>query len=370
MRARGRLAGLVCAVCASTLALAPAATAAARPGYQERPADSELFIELETGDFGFYVEANDQQRVLLEVEEGLFTWTEYSTKGRVSSKRIDADFGNLGHVDIEVKLARNQAQHYPPRRGCRGRGSVFIPGTFRGTVEYSGEGNVPALSVTHGEIGFIRRFKEVCKSPLLATDQTKTKKKRKRKPKPDLGYLTVFGHGEGRTVSLEAIDLGSREHPARSFGLLFVGAYERREAVRIARSTLTFFGPESFRVSRRGKRPETVRVKLLDPFAGSALYSHDPGSPPSWTGNLKVGLPGASIPLTGPTFEAAFCRGSSFGRVERCLEGGQGSGSHSQPLALAKLSSLRYLWNSSSSAGATLYTWSGSGKRRLRTSLP
>lgn len=153
---------MACAVCAALALAVPAtATAAARPGYQERPAGSEMFIELEAGDFGFYVEANDRQRVLLEVEEGLFTWTDYATKGRVSSKSIEADFGDRGHVDIEVKLAPGQSQHYPPRKGCRGRGSVYVPGTFRGTIEYSGEGEVPGVSVTHGEIGLIRRFKDV-----------------------------------------------------------------------------------------------------------------------------------------------------------------------------------------------------------------
>jgi hypothetical protein len=349
------------------LALFLPATAAARPGYQERPAGSEMFIELEAGDFGFYVEANERQHVLLAAEAGLFTTTEYATKGRVSSKGIDADFGDLGHVDIEVKLAPGQSQYYPPRKGCRGRGSVYVPGTFRGTIEYSGEGDIPPLSVTRGEVGLIRRFNEVCRSPLLATGQSK---KKKHKPKPDLRYLTVFGKGEGHTVSLEALDFASRKHPNHSFGLLFIGDYERREAVRIERSTLTFFGSESFQVSRRGKKPKTVRLKLPEPFAGSALYSHSPGPAPDWTGNLRVSLPGtADVPLVGPAFEAAFCRGPSFNAIERCLRS-QGSGSHSQPLALARLSSLRYLWNSSNSAGSTLYTWSGSGKRRLRTSLP
>jgi hypothetical protein len=353
----------------AALVLPATAAAAARPGYEVRPANSELFAALEAGGYRFYVEANDRQRVLLEVDEGLFTWTDYSTHGSVSGKRIDADFGDLGHVDIEVNLAAGQSQRYPPRKGCRGRGSVEVPGTFRGTIEYFGEGDIPPLSVTHGEIDLIRRFKAVCESPLLATGQSREKKGEKHKPKPDLSYLSVSGKGEGRTVDLEAIDFASRKRPAHSFGLLFAGDYERREAVRIARRTLTFFGSESFRVRRRGKQPETVWIKPPEPFAGSALYSHVPGPSPDWTGNLSVDLPGAEVPLVGPAFEAEFCRGPSFAKMGRCLEA-QGSGSHSQPLALARLSSLRYLWNSSSSAGSTLYTWSGSGKRRLRTSLP
>jgi hypothetical protein len=344
------------------------ATVFAKSGHRVRPAGTEAFIELEAGDYDFFVEANDQQHVLLAAQQELFTTTEYSTEGRVSSKRIDADFGDLGHIDIKLRLFPGRSQRYPPGRNCHGRGSIFIPGSFHGTIEFSGEGDVPPVTTTHGEIGFIRRFRRVCKSeqPPSSHDHRK-----KRKPKLDVGYLAASGKGEGRTVILEAINFASKQRPARSFGLLFAGDYERREEVRIERTTLEFFGAESFRVSKSGMKPETVKVKLPEPFAGRALYLHSPGSPPSWTGNLRVNLPGAAdVPLAGPTFDAAFCRGSSLGKAERCLEAAQGSGSHSQPLALAKLSSLRYLRNSSSSAGSTLYTWSGSGKWRLRTSAP
>lgn len=54
------------------------------------------------------------------------------------------------------------------------------------------------------------------------------------------------------------------------------------------------------------------------------------------------------IPLTGPELETEFCRAAEPAHFERCLESlledsplAQGSGSHSQPLALARLSSLR-----------------------------
>jgi len=57
-------------------------------------------------------------------------------------------------------------------------------------------------------------------------------------------------------------------------------------------------------------------VGLPEPFAGHALYSSSPDSPPSWTGDLSVGLPGASkVPLTGPGFNAILCRG----KVGSCL---------------------------------------------------
>ena len=323
--------------CAATSLLALPAGAGAKPGYKVRPGGIDLVIPLgEKGDYWFALEANDRQRVLLSLEEGLFAATEYKTQGRVSNRRIEADFGELGRVDIELRLAPGRSERYPLSKDCKGHPSVFVPGTYRGRIEYSGEGDVPAASFTHGRVAFTRTFKQVCKRRQPASNGGG---KKKEKSKIEIGFLEVHGKGEGRTVLIEALNFASRQAPARSFGVLSAAAYEKDEGVRTARSTLEFFGPESFAVSRRGKKPETVRVKLPDPFAGRALHSRSPGSPPSWSGNLEIDLPGAdAIPLTGPGFESVFCRGFTFAGVGRCL---YGSGSHSQPLALARLSSLR-----------------------------
>lgn len=316
-RAAVRLRGLLLLALAMGLTLPTAALA--KPGYRVRPAGTELFVELEKGGYEFSLEANDRQRVLLAVEEGLFSTAEYSTEGHVSSKRVEADLGDLGRVDIKVQLAPGQSQRYPPGKKCHGRASIFVPGTFRGTIEYSGEGGLPALSATRGEVGFIRRFKRVCK---LREPATGHGHKKKRKPKLELGYLRVAGKGEGRPVILEAIDFISKQHPARSFGLLFAGAYERREEVRIERTRLEFFGGQSLEMSKRGKQPQTVRVKPPQPFAGRGIYLRRPGSPPSWTGDLRVDLLGAAdTPLVRPESTAVFCRGFLLVKVESCVFG-------------------------------------------------
>lgn len=355
--------GLVLWACALALLVAP--TAQARTDYRVRPAGTELWIELgQKGDYEVLVEANDRQRVLLAFSEGLFTASEYSTTGHVSSRHLEADFGELGRIDIDVHLAPKHSRSYPPGGNCKGPASIEVPGTYRGTIEFSGEGDIPHLSVTHGHITFTRRFKRVCKREHSGAGAGE---KPKGKPQLDFGLLRVTGKGDGRRTALEAINLASKQHPARSFGLLFAGVYERNEDVRIERSTLTFFGHESFKLSKSGKKPETVRLEPLEPFAGHGLYSQSPGSPPTWTGNLNIDLPGAkAIPLVGDNFDPIFCRGPSVLTVELCAYRRAsssrpmalarlsslrqrrdtsaipyGSGSHSQPLALARLSSLR-----------------------------
>jgi hypothetical protein len=313
--------------------------AEAKPGYNVRPAGTELWIDLEEkGDYEVLLEANDHQRVLLSVGEGIFTATEYSTEGRVSSKHIEADFGELGRVDIDVRLRPRRSFSYLPPRNCKGPASIEVPGTFSGTIEFAGEGDIRPFTVKRGEISFTRRFKRVCKQRQPASDKGK-----KRKPKLDVGLLEASGEVEGRTSFFAAVNYALRRNPARSFGLFIAGAVRKSEDVVIESSTLGFFGHESFQVSKPGKKPVTVKVmKPPEPLFGRALYLRKPGSPPRWTGNLNLDAPGnKKIPLA--DFESGlkvrFCRGSSEAEAEeRCA---YGSGSHSQPLALAKLSSLR-----------------------------
>lgn len=338
MKARGALAILVCA----TAALALPASATAKPGYEVRPAGSELFLFLgDKGDYELSLEANHQQRVLLAAETGLFTATEYSTRGRVSSKRIEADLGDLGRIDIDVRLRPRHSEAEPLQRNCKGPASIFVPGSFHGTIRFSGEGDIPPITVKRGEIGFLRRFKRVCKQPRRAPKRNQKKKEKEEKPKVKLefGLFDASGKGDGRTVRFEVFSLGMARNPAESLGIYEVTAAERRPSLRIVRNTFGFFGPEEFRMSKRGKQPLTLRVKPSEPFSGKALYRRGRGEKATWTGNLSVELPGAeAIPLTGDNYDAVFCRGLDFDEIGGCL---YGRGSHSQPLALARLSSLR-----------------------------
>jgi hypothetical protein len=338
MKARGGRAILVCALAALTLP----ASAVAKPGYEVRPAGSELFLFLEDkGDYEISLEANDRQRVLLAAEEGLLTATEYSTTGRVSSRRIEADFGELGRIDIDVRLRPRHSEREPKQRNCKGPASVYIPGTFHGTIRFSGEGDIPPFSVKRGGIGFIRRFERVCKK----RQRTREKSGKKKKPKLDVSLLEAFGKAGDRTSFLGALNFVARKKPGRSFGFLIAGSYKRSDEVLTESSTLTFFGHDEFRVSPPGEKPTTVKVELPEPFAGRSLYRRELGSPPSWTGNLTVDLPGArAIPLA--DFDSLtrlrFCRGSTVAEAESCPPANRSS---AQPSALTRRSSdvWRYL---------------------------
>lgn len=312
MKARGRLVFLACT--ASALLALPA-VASAQTAYEVHPGGTELRIPLGLKHHYFLsLSADDKQQVKLVAGE-LFTASSYSVEGKVSSHRIEADFGPLGRVDVKIHLHRGSN---PPRAGknCSGHPTILLRGTYRGTIEFAGERDVPAVGSERGRVTFIHRFRRVCRKPAPPAGHGQ----KKQRSTFELGVLTVNGHGEGRTTRFQAFDLALKQRPALSFGLFLAAVYERVEQVRIARSTFGFAGEGNLVMSKRSKSSETFKVKLDEPFSGKAVFARSRRSPSTWNGDLTVKLPGSGpIPFTGPDFQADLCRALSPARIETCF---------------------------------------------------
>jgi hypothetical protein len=95
---------------------------------------------------------------------------------------------------------------------------------------------------------------------------------------------------------------------------------EHRGRLEIVRRNSFEVESKSMVDSPLGVAPITVSLTMPSPFAGTAEYLEHPGSPPSWSGNLSVSLPGApSVPLSGPGFKSIFCRGPiDSKKTDRC----------------------------------------------------
>lgn len=281
----------------------------AKAGYEVHPGGTELILPVErSASKVISIAVNDKRRVEFRVR-GPSSGIEYSVKGRVSSQRIDADFGTLGRIDVRLDLVHLTSQ--PSRNGrCRGRGELYGEGTYHGTIEFFGRPGVPEISANGDRFYFTRHFSRVCKRRPPQHKQGKWKRK------VEEGFLDVSGKGEGRTVQLGASIFAMRRNPVRSGGVVRATSHERYEGVRVTRWVARVFEDDSLVMSKHGTKPETVEVELPEPFAGSAVYSHKGKSSSRWTGDLNVDLPGTSgIPLTGPGFSATLCRG----RVHSCF---------------------------------------------------
>jgi hypothetical protein len=338
MKGRGGLAILVCALAVLSLPVG----AIAKPGYSVKPKSLHLRLQLPASNgYTASVETKGHRQVVLRLSKGGIA-AAYTALGRVTRKRIEADFGSFGHVSLRFRGKRV----YHPKdllsflyRGCKGRKTVGERGVFVGGVRFEGERGFAQVRAHRAVGAAVRSYRRVCKDGF----------------RPRAGASAIKPSEEDLFILAQARSGGV----LRSFlgfkssilGLTLAAGSEKRKVGRVAilKSAFTLDYARAIRINPRKDRPVTAKVKVARPFEGSATYLEEGKAPPSWSGTLAVHLPGSGlVPLAGPEFEAEICRAFSQEEIIRCTDQlmktqpfRYGSGSHSQPLALARLSSLR-----------------------------
>lgn len=306
------------AACAACL-LVPAG-AAAKPGYIVRPGSIAVEAVLPR-DNGFSLEAFSlgRKRVDLVARRGVET-VFYSAPGHASSRRLSANFGRFGRIDLRFHPYRSGVKSRPGGR-CHGRDPIEQSGSYSGTIRFHDRG-VASVTADRAFGLFKRSFRAVCGK----------KKHRHRHPhgklQIEISLLSARAQVGNRVVAFEvaSLGLGGKNRP----GLTFIGAGLREDFGRVLvyRSTTELAGEGDVVFSQRGKHPERVTVSPPPPFAGRASYLENPAGPANWTGNLSVPFAGQGrVPLTGPDFHVRLCRGSSFRVLSRCTSGAAGSAS-------------------------------------------
>jgi hypothetical protein len=350
VKARRPLLLLICALVALPALLV--GTASAKPGYVVKPKILRLSLPLPASK-GYFVsiETEGHRKVSLKVSKGSF-FAEYTALGRVSRKGIEADFGEFGQVSLRFKpksrftpkgLFADLPLPDSMRPQCKGKASVGEKGLFLGNVSFEGERGYTRVAARRLGGKVVRRYKRVCK----------------RRPgafasKAKLSEESVFYAAQAQRFGVQRFLVGAEisfafkgEESAST--IAFGGERKKEGPVSVLKLVLILEDIDSIEVSPAGERPVTAEVKIRKPFEGTASYLQEGKAPATWTGTFGLRLPGSGlVPLTGPEFEAEICRGSGEADFSRCAESilvdsplAQGSGSHSQPLALARLSSLR-----------------------------
>jgi hypothetical protein len=349
MKARGPLLLLVCALVA--LLVLPVASASAKPGYVVKPKSLRLnlFLPASNGYFAS-IETEGHRRVRLKVSKGSFFAT-YTSLGRVSRKGIEADFGDFGRVSLRfAPRSRFTPRRFsgvplPPalRHQCKGKKSVGERGLFQGRVDFKGERGYTQVTARRLKGRVVRRYKRICKRGSGASAS-----------KDKLSQESVSYSSQAQRFGVTRFLIGVEStfafgDEAFSSTIAFSGENRKEGRVGILKLLLVLDELDSIEISPPGERPLTAELKLPRPFEGTASYLQEGKAPATWTGNFGLRLPGSGlIPLAGPEFEGEICRSANEDGFDRCLESilagtvlAQGSGSHSQPLALARLSSLR-----------------------------
>ncbi|HEX2095847.1 MAG TPA: hypothetical protein VHF50_00575 [Solirubrobacterales bacterium] len=319
--------GVLALLCAS-----PAASAGAR-GPSPVPLIGEFHLRASKGYElnGFIL----GRIVALEATSGNVS-AEYVVAGKRTGGRLEARFGRLGRLALAFRPADQ-------RERCK----LFQLGTYRGTIEFSGERGYTRVAASSAKgIGLLTPADDCAANAAAA----------RRRPTITTHLHAVAKRGE-RSASVSVFGVaGFGRH------FLLASREERREKMTIVRYAHALVGgSNAFVASGPGQHPAFAVLRPPKPFAGSAVFEERGEFANAWTGDLSAWLPGAGrVPLAGPTFSSSLCRkranqpGCALDpTVRRPLSTLQGSGSQSQLLGDARLSWSRYVRNSASSAGST-----------------
>lgn len=299
MSGKFALTGVVLSLVAMSL-LGPA-SAGARATLPPR---SQPVAELElrgSGGYSVSIVGNRRTVGLLAIK-GLDGIASYETRGRVTPRGVRARFGGLGKVAVEFRPSGRVKRKRPPR-GCRGGVRKTFPGVFVGTIRFRGERGYTRASARRAKGSMEIRPAWRCKG--------------RRGAEGEAGGPSFPDLGPGVTTTLQAsstrgrlafVAAAWRPPEERGLTVFFATATERRGGMVVERGA-TAIGPERGFVFDAGLGTATVSPPR--PFRGTAMLTTEPGGTTSWSGSLKVDLPGRKgVALATPTFTASLSQPS------------------------------------------------------------
>lgn len=336
---------IVGATCALALALAIAPAAQAKPGYTVIDPSFSVEAQLpKSNGYRIAIASNGHRRVELTASNGGQV-ARYVVDGRANRNRLDADFGAFGAVSL-----RFSGRPAPPREGileeilgpCRGPDTRRLVGTLRGDVRFRGENGFVDIATHRAQAEVTRSFERTCGQPqdepgdgdgdgdgvaITAPQPHRDRLARSwrlashpatllAKGKARFAQLLVQSRSDGHLVSLLAF-----ESEPEFLSIIVAEDFERIGRVAVKRAALAFPEHNPLSLSAPGAETLTGLLRAPRPFSGSAEYVKSPGTQPSWTGSLRVSLPGEeTLPLTGPGFSADLCISENPQQLHRCAK--------------------------------------------------
>jgi hypothetical protein len=331
----GRRVGATVA-CAAIALLMLSTPSPAKPGYFFMPRETEArFAVRGSNGYRIGVVANrvgTRHRAKVVVSRGGAATT-YRVPARVRPNSLRVNLGTLGRIDVRFHVRKRETEGN--LGGCHGRPPVVETGSFKGLVRFRGENGYTRFSAARVRGERWNAFREVCKLSVgLRARPGRGGPTRSARPMPgaagrakdrDKSQLTELGAawtGRSRAITVSYTSIKVPLKRGKVFSLAFAGAevHERRGRMDIERSALVVPDNDALLLAPPAVDTQGATLTLPPPFAGSVSYESQPGATPTWSGSLRVHLPGAEpVPLTGKRFVVAFCQSSETKEVERCM---------------------------------------------------
>ncbi len=301
---------LTTAVLVSVLALCVASPAAARSLAQDRPIDIKLSAKASNG---YKAELDSEgDKLRLTFSRGLFPGLTYVFHGKVSAKGIEARIADLGQIDLQfVPIGKTRTIRTPLR--CGNARARVAEGNFVGSVSFRAELNAVRLDFSRAQ-GWIG-------TPGWYCPTTSFKEFVESQPKGRT-YTLLEAEEKKRRVLFSTYAGTDAEHPEPVGAEISAGMVTRRGPVKVDHLAVAL----AANVFSFDDELTSATFTAHKPFEGRGSYCASCAAGSSWTGDLRVSLPGIAgkVALAGSGFNATLKRFTSGvgGRSEAETVGG------------------------------------------------
>lgn len=277
------------------------------------------------GSHGYLISVTNgeaRRRVVLTARKG-GSRAVYSVHGRATGDRIEADFGKLGRISVRFKPSSQKPKRLRVPRHCKGRPTTVQAGRFVGAIRFDGEEGFSSVAVTSAKGAVASKHKLVCTERARPRPAAARRSSRAKRPYFIGKEFVAAAVDHDHSVFMDTINTSSSEEATPDgFTLGEAAVTERRGRIVIGRLAEIDTEVDPVQASQLGVQPVTATVTPPAPLEGTGSFVETPGSPPSWSGDLRVRLPGGGVvPLTGPEFTAIFCHGPALAKKFRECDG-------------------------------------------------
>jgi hypothetical protein len=236
------------------------------------------------------------------------------------SDDIDARIGNLGRID--VRFIREKVRKEQPAPHCHGPRTVVEEGHYVGLVVFRGEGGYTSVQAAKAGATVTRTSALECEpfvfsGPPRSGDRVLTQARHQKQAHAEGELITaeLRAKVKGRPIRFKASLLGELEPSgklAEPLIAFFVAAHRNRGRIReTGVADAAFMRAKTFRLPEPELPNRGAILAPPWPFLGTGAFNRGPSESPSWTGDLRVELPGfGEVHLAGPRTRARYCASS------------------------------------------------------------